>query len=159
MAIYDTNNLNRITTEAGGLCDNSHNNINHRINGCEDGVLKFGMGVVGTEEGTQIKLPESGATIETFEGITVNCCTERKDKIGKDALKKNATVGVLTNGQVCVRIKEDVIPACGDNLYLITEGEYAGIFTNKAENGAIAINGTFIGIKSADDTAPVMIVG
>ena len=124
-----------------------------------DGVLKFGMGVVvGTAKGAQVKLPESGAALANFEGITVNGFSTEMDMDGKVAIKKEATVGVLTHGRVWARIKAGITPACGDALYLITAGDNAGLFTNATETNAIAITGgKFVGTKGTGDIAPVEI--
>lgn len=144
---------------AGGLYDLSHHDVNSRRNECEDGVLKFGMGVVvGTEKGAQVKLPASGATLANFEGITVNGFSTEMDMDGAVALKKEATVGVLTHGKVWARIKAGITPAYGDKVYLITTGENAGLFTNATETGAIEITGAkFVGTKGTGNIAPVAI--
>ena len=142
---------------AGGLYDLSHHDVNSRRNECEDGVLKFGMGVVvGTTKGAQVKLPASGASLATFEGITVNGYSTEMDMEGAVALKNEATVGVLTHGRVWARIKAGITPAYGDKVYLITAGENAGLFTNATETGAIEITGgKFVGTKGTGNIAPV----
>ena len=142
---------------AGGLYDLSHHDVNSRRNECEDGVLKFGMGVVvGTTKGAQVKLPASGANIASFEGIVVNGHSTEMDMAGEVAVKNEATVGVLTHGRVWARIKAGITPAYGDALYLITAGENAGLFTNATETNAIAITGgKFVGTKGTGDIAPV----
>lgn len=141
---------------AGGLYDLSHHDVNSRRNECEDGVLDFGFGVVaGTIAGSQVKLPASGATAATFEGITVNGFSTEMDMNGKVAIKKDATVGVLVHGRVWARIAEGVTPKYGDALYLITSGANAGCFTNVA-SGAVAITGgRFVGTKGTGNIAPV----
>lgn len=141
---------------AGGLYDLSHHDVNSRRNECENGVLKFGMGVViGTLEGAQVKLPETGATAETFEGITVNGFSTEMDMNGVVALNHDATVGVLVHGKVWARIKDGITPKYGDKLYLITDGENAGYFTNATESNAIELNGKFVGVKGTGNVAPV----
>lgn len=144
---------------AGGLYDLSHHDVNSRRNECENGVLKFGMGVVvGTAKGAQVKLPASGATLATFEGITVNGFSTEMDMDGAVALKNEATVGVLTHGRVWARIKAGITPAYGEALYLIIDGENAGLFTNATETNAIEITGgKFVGTKGTGDIAPVEI--
>ena len=142
---------------AGGLYDLGHHDVNSRRNECEDGVLKFGMGVViGTLAGSQVKLPASGATVETFEGITVNGYSTEMDMAGEVALKNEATVGVLTHGKVWARIKDGITPKYGDKLYLITAGEEAGCFTNATGTNIIEITGgRFVGTKGTGNVAPV----
>ena len=141
---------------AGGLYDLSHHDVNSRRNECEDGVLKLGVGVVaGTLAGSQVKLPESGATAENFEGIVVNGFSTEMDMNGAVAVKKDATVGVLVHGRIWARIAEGVTPKYGDALYLIKSGDNAGCFTNVAD-GAIAITGgKFVGTKGTGNVAPV----
>lgn len=144
---------------AGGLYDLGHHDVNSRRNECEDGVLKFGMGVViGTLKGSQVKLPESGATADTFEGITVNGYSTEMDMAGAVALKNEATVGVLTHGKVWARIADGITTAYGDKLYLITSGAEAGCFTNATGDNTIEItNGKFVGTKGTGNVAPVEI--
>ena len=142
---------------AGGLYDLSHHDVNSRRNECEDGVLKFGMGVVcGTLPGSQVKLPVTGATVASFEGITVNGYSTEMDMDGAVALKHEATVGVLTHGKVWVRIKDGIAPKYSDKLYLITSGDEAGCFTNATASNAIEITGgMFVGTKGTGNVAPV----
>lgn len=138
---------------AGGLYDLSHHDVNSRINECEDGVLKFGMGVItGGNPGSDVRVPVVGAT--AFDGITVNGFSTEMDMAGAVALKNGATVGVLAHGKVWARIANGVSTDYGDELYLITDGEYAGYFTNVTE-GNLKINGRFVGPKGTGNVAPV----
>ena len=146
---------------AGGLYDLSPYAVDSRRNEADDGVLKFGMGVVvGTTAGNQVKVP--AATSDKFEGVALNGFSSELDMDGKLTLKKGATVGVLRKGRVWARIKAGVTVAYGNDVYLIANGANAGLFTNAEEkNGestviSIKITGAkFVGVKGTGDVAPV----
>lgn len=142
---------------AGGLYDLSRHDVVSRRNEENDGVIKFGMGVViGTTKGVQVKLPAAGATAGNFEGIVLNGFSTELDKDGKLVVTNDATVGVITYGKVWARIVADITPAYGDALYLVVSGDNAGLFTNASGENTMAITGAkFIGAKGTGDVAPV----
>ena len=142
---------------AGGLVDLSTHAINTRLNGESGNAMKFGMGVVqGATPGSDVKIPATGATIEKFEGVTVNGYTSEMDRDGKVTLAPNTSVGVLQYGKIWVRIKAEDAPAYGDKLYLIVNGANAGLFTKTTSGDTIEVtNGIFIGGKGTGDVAPV----
>ena len=118
---------------AGGIVDVAPHQIDTFLNEEENGVLKFGAGVVqGSKPGVNIALPKKAATAAKFEGITTNNRTTEYDLEGKLAVRKGAAVGVMRYGKIYGRVAEGVEPAYGDSVYLITEGEEAGCFTNEA---------------------------
>lgn len=144
---------------AGGLYDLSAHAINTRINGETGNTLMFGMGVVrGATPGSDVKIPASGAKIDTFEGVVVNGFTTEMDRDGKVTLPPNASVGVLQYGKIWVRIKDKDAPVYGDKLYLIINGDDAGLFTKTTSGDTIEVtNGHFIGGKGTGNVAPVEI--
>ena len=111
---------------AGGIVDVAPHQIDTFLNEEENGVLKFGAGVVqGSKPGVNIALPKKAATAAKFEGITTNNRTTEYDLEGKLAVRKGAAVGVMRYGKIYGRVAEGVEPAYGDSVYLITEGEEA----------------------------------
>lgn len=139
---------------AGGLYDLSHHTVDTFRNGEEDGVLKFGMGVF-TKDGDErcVVLPNHENSLD-FAGVSVNGFTTEMDMNGALALRKGATVGVLTHGRVWVRVKEGVEPKFGSELYIYTTGDDAGCFDCIGGDGKIDVKGRFIGPK-VGNLAPV----
>ncbi len=82
--------------------------------------------------------------------------TQQMDLNGAVKILKGQTVSVLRYGKAWARIAPDVSPAYGEPLYLITEGDSAGMFTNEAD-GALVVKGRFIGGADAGAIAPVEI--
>lgn len=130
---------------AGGIIDLAPYAIDTFLNEEETGVMKPGMGVVqGSDPGTNIALPESGATAADFEGVTTNNRTTEFDMDGKIRMLKGKAVGVMRYGRIYVRLASDAEPSYGDPLYLVTTGEDAGCFTeDESEN--VAVSGRFLG--------------
>lgn len=146
MSVQTSYNFGTSRGIPGGLVDLSKYVIDTRLNEAANGALMFGMGVVqGTVPGVNVKLPATGATIATFEGITVNGFTQQHDLEGKVALNNNQSVGILRSGRVWVRVEEDDEPAYGDQLYLIIGGTEIGCFTSTdGSTNTLAVNGRFI---------------
>lgn len=146
---------------AGGLYDLTVHVVDTRT--VEDGVIRFGLGVVeGTTKGKQVKLPVAASTAKVFEGVVINSHSNEMDMKGDVKLGAGATVGVVKNGRVYVRIANGVDPAYGDALYLITSGDEAGYFTNAAAGTSdsfktVKVTGHFLGAKATDAIAPVYI--
>lgn len=139
---------------AGGIVDLAPYAVDTFLNEEENGILKFGVGVVqGSKSGINIALPVKASTVDVFEGITVNNRTTEYDMDGKLAIRKGASVGVMRYGRVYGRIATKIKPEYGDSVYLITEGEEVGCFTNAAagtepesqDPATIAIKGRFLG--------------
>lgn len=100
---------------AGGIVDVAPHQIDTFLNEEENGVLKFGAGVVqGSKPGVNIALPKKAATAAKFEGITTNNRTTEYDLEGKLAVRKGAAVGVMRYGKIYGRVAEGVEPAYGD---------------------------------------------
>lgn len=136
---------------AGGIVDLAPYAIDTFLNEAENGVMKFGVGVVrGTNPGVNVKLPS--ATGDKFEGIAVNNRTTEYDLEGNLAIRKGASVGVMRYGRVYGRVAEGVKPAYGDAVYMVATGDEAGYFTNVAD-GAIAVKARFLG--TVDATAQI----
>lgn len=142
---------------AGGIVDLAPYAIDTFLNEEENGVLKFGTGVVqGSKPGINIVLPASGATADTFEGIATNNRTTEYDMDGKLAVRKGASVGVMRYGRIYGRVAADVEPAYGDPVYLIAGGDEAGCFTNAAGDSTIAVKGRFLG--GVDTNAQIAVI-
>ena len=139
---------------ADGIVDLAPYAIDAFLTEEDTGKMQFGMGVVtGSKKGTGIKLPVKASTAANFEGVTTNRRTTEYDVEGDLKLRKAATIGVMRYGRIYVRVAAGVKPGYGDSLYLITEGEEAGCFTNaaastesgSADKATIAIKGRFLG--------------
>lgn len=130
---------------AGGIVDLAPYAIDTFINEAETGVMMFGMGVVqGSIPGSNINLPESGAAASEFEGITTANRTTEYDLEGNLSVRKGAAIGVMRYGRIYCRVAADVEPAYGDAVYLVTDGDDVGCFTN-TEGNTIAVKGRFLG--------------
>lgn len=141
---------------AGGIVDLTPHAIDTFLNEAENGVMKFGVGVVqGSIPGTNVNLPAAGATAAKFEGIVVNGRTTEYDMDGKLALRKGVAVGVMRYGRIYGRVAADVKPAYGEAVYMIASGEEAGCFTNVAD-GNVAVKARFLGtVDSTAQIAPI----
>ena len=72
---------------AGGIVDLAPYAIDTFLNEEENGVMKFGLGVVkGSNPGVNIALPTEAATAGDFEGITTNNRTTEYDMDGNLAI-------------------------------------------------------------------------
>lgn len=141
---------------AGGIFDMFHYPVESRFNEEENGVLRFGVGVVrGSIAGSNIKLPATGATAADFEGVVVNGFSNQQDLEGKLHILNNQNVGVMRKGKIWVVLKEGEAPAYGGPIHLITDGEEAGCF---ATSGGVEIAGRFIG-SACKGVAPVELYG
>ena len=135
---------------AGGLVDLAPYAIDTFLNGEDNGVMKFGVGVIqGSKPGTNIAMPIKTATAAKFEGVSTNNRTTEYDMDGKLFVRKGRPVGVMRYGRIYARVAEGVEPGYGDALYLIVEGDEAGYFTSAAaasgEPATIAVKGRFMG--------------
>jgi len=129
---------------AGGIVDLAPYAVDSFLNEEEDGVLKFGTGVVkGSKPGINIALPAEDSTAAEFEGITTNNRTTEYDVYGKLAIRKGASVGVMRHGRIYGRVATGVNPEYGDAVYLIVSGEEAGCFTNESAGG-VAVKARFL---------------
>ena len=98
----------------GGIVDLAPYAIDTFLNDEENGVLKFGMGVVqGSKPGVNIALPAAGATADKFEGIATNNRTTEYDMDGRVFVRKGVGVGVMRYGRIYVRVKTGDAPEYG----------------------------------------------
>lgn len=129
--------------QAGGIYDLAPYEVNTFINAANDGVMKFGMGVVsGTKAGTEIKVGSGD-----FEGIVTNRRTNENGIFGGVEIRKGVALGVMRWGKIYGLLAANVEPAYGDKVYLVTSGDDAGCFTNTS-TGNKEIAGVFEGTAS-----------
>lgn len=150
---------------AGGIVDLAPYAIDTFLNEENNGVLKFGIGVVsGTKPGTNIALPVKADTAAKFEGITTNNRTTEYNVDGSLSVNKGASVGVMKYGRIHARVSAGVTPSYGDAVYMIVEGDEAGYFTDtpastdsgSSDKKTIAIKGRFISaVDAASNTAMI----
>lgn len=134
--------------QAGGIYDLAPYAVDSFCNESNDGVVKFGMGVVkGTTAGKQVKAPASGAAAADFEGIVTNRRTTENAIDGGVLVKKGATLGVMRYGRIFGLLADSVTPAYGDAVYMVPSGDDAGCFTNSSTS-TVAIKGRFLSTAS-----------
>lgn len=131
---------------AGGLFDLSAHEVSTRQ--AEGDGISFGTGVVvGTNKGTDVAIPTSAATSEDFEGVVVhNSVMVEKDMNNKVAIEDKRTVGCLHHGKIWVKVGKSASPAYKEKVYMITDGEEAGLFTTSADTSSkVEVNAIFLG--------------
>lgn len=131
---------------AGGIVDLSHKVVDSRVYEEVDTAitLKYGMGVVvGSSPATNVNAPSQASTLAEFEGILVNGHTTQQDLDGILSITDGSSVGVMRSGRIWTRTDPSVTISYGDSLYLITEGEFSGYFTN-VEESSMKVNGRFM---------------
>lgn len=141
---------------AGGLFDLSAHEVATRQ--AEGPNISFGVGVVvGTNRGTDVALPTSAATADDFEGVVVhNSVMVEKDMNNKVVIEDKRTVGCLHHGKIWVKVGTNAKPAYKGKVYMITDGDEAGLFTSvddaatKVEVNAIFLGETDDGIANAE---------
>ncbi len=142
---------------AGGIVDIAPYAIDTFLNAEETGTLKFGLGVVkGETPGTNIILPTSGAKAEDFEGIAVNNRTTEYDVEGKLHIRKGASVGVMRFGRIYGQVANGVEPSYGDTVYLITDGDEVGCFTNESTGSVVPVKARFL--SGVDTTCQIAVI-
>lgn len=154
MAVQTSYGFSTSRGAPGGIYDLSPRAVNSRS--AEEKIL-FGIGVVqGSTPGSNIIIPTEDSTAADFEGVTVNGGTQEMDLEGKTVVKAGTSVSVMRHGRVWVRVEDDAKIAYGEDLYLITDGDSAGYFTNAdSEATKVAVAGKFIGGSGTDGIAPV----
>ena len=132
---------------AGGLFDLSAHEVSTRQS--EGEGVTFGVGVVvGTNKGTDVKLPTADSTADQFEGVVVhNSVMAELDMNNKLNIGEKRTVGCLHHGKIWVKTGENAAPAYKEKVYLIVEGEEAGLFTTSADTATkIELNARYLGV-------------
>ena len=138
---------------AGGLYDMSPRAVNSRTTEAE---IVFGIGVMqGSAPGSNVALPAAASAAAAFEGIVLNGGTQEMNMEGAVTVGKGKTVSVLSYGRAWVRVEPESEIKYGDDLYLITDGDHAGRFTNSSSTSTkIAVPGKFIGANTTTGIAP-----
>ena len=131
---------------AGGLFDLSAHEVSTRQ--AEGTGISFGIGVVtGTNGGTDVKIPTSEAVPRDFEGVVVhNSVMVEMDMDNKVAIGDKRTVGCLHHGKVWVKTGKNAVPKYREKVYVITDGDEAGLFTTSADTATkVEVNAIFLG--------------
>ena len=109
----------------GGKFDLSNDEVKSRVNDEADGAMKFGIAVaVGASAGNSVKIPATGTT-------------------AKDVIRKGATLGIITKGNVWGRIAKTANPEYHKPAYVIISGEEAGCFTDTSGATTVDISAKF----------------
>jgi hypothetical protein len=145
------------TGSAGGIVDLAAHVINTFLNEEESGAMKFGVGVVqGSKPGINVALPTAEAKAEQFEGITTNNRTTEYDLEGNIFVHQGKPVGVMRYGKIYGRVAAGIEPEYGDSVYLVTDGDEAGFFTNTEGDSTVAIKARFL--SGVDTSAQVAVI-
>ena len=139
----------------GGIVDLAPHLVDTFINEEQTGSMKYGFGVVYGTKPTKVKRPASGATAQTFAGITVNNRHTEYDLEGNIRIPENRAIGVMRYGRIYGRVVDGAEIEYGDPVYLITDGEYAGFFSNDEDDG-IAIKARFL--SGMDNSTKVAVI-
>ncbi len=146
MAVQTSYNFGFPKGIVGGLFDlSAHEVVTRQAEGTE---ISFGIGVViGTNKGTDVKLPTATTTSTDFEGVVVhNSVMVEMDRDNKVQIGEKRTVGCLHHGKIWVKTGANAVPAYKEKVYLITDGEEAGMFTTSADTATkVEVNGIFLG--------------
>ena len=132
---------------AGGLFDLSAHEVSTRQS--EGDGVTFGVGVVvGTNKGTDVKLPTAECTAEQCEGVIVhNSVMAELDMNNKLNIGEKRTVGCLHQGKIWVKTGKDAKPAYKEKVFIITEGDEAGLFTTSADTATkVELNARYLGV-------------
>lgn len=128
----------------GGKADLVLDVVVTRINEENDDVLKNGMGVVaGTVVGTDVKLPKTGATAASFEGIVLASGLNELDMSGHLSVKKNVTLNILKKGKVYASVVDAATPTVGGTAYLVISGADAGKFASASGSNTLDVGVKF----------------
>lgn len=148
MAAQSSYSFNFPKGVAGGLFDLSSHEVFTRQ--AEGGGISFGIGVVtGTNKGTDVKLPTASVSALDFEGVVVhNSVMVEMDMNNKVEIGDKRTVGCLHHGKIWVKTGENAVPEYKEKVYLITDGDEAGMFTTKSDSSSakVEVNGIFLGV-------------
>lgn len=132
---------------AGGLFDLSAHEVSTRQ--AEGTGISFGVGVVvGTNRGTDVKLPTATAGMLDFEGVVVhNSVMVEMDMDNKVMIGDKKTVGCLHHGKIWVKTGQKAMPGYKEKVYLIIDGDEAGLFTTASDNEStkVEVNGVYLG--------------
>lgn len=149
MAAQTSYNFGHPKGIAGGLYDLSAHEIVTRQ---AEGSTTFGIGVVtGTNRGVDVTAPTSGSTSADFEGVIVhNSVMAELDMDNRVKIGDKRTVGCLHHGRIWVKTGSNAAPAYREKVFLITDGDEAGLFTSSEDTAEkIELNAYYLG--AADD--------
>ena len=146
MAVQTNYGISSSKGVAGGLFDLSAHEVSTKQ--AEGANISFGLGVViGTNKGTDVKIPDSEAKSDDFEGVVVhNSVMVEKDMNNNVSIESKRTVGCLSYGRIWVQTGEKAAPDYKEKVYMITDGEEAGKFTTSEDPSTkVEVNAVFLG--------------
>lgn len=146
MAVQTSYNFGSSKGVAGGLYDLSDHEVATRQ---AEGSTAFGVGVVtGTNKGVDVTVPTSESTSADFEGVIVhNSVMAEMDMDNRLEIGDKRTVGCLQRGKIWVKTGSKAVPAYKGKVYLITDGDEAGMFTSSDDTATkMELNAYFLGV-------------
>ena len=132
---------------AGGLFDLSAHEVSTRQS--EGEGVTFGVGVVvGKNKGTDVKLPTADSTADQHAGVVVhNSVMAELDMNNKLNICEKRTVGCLHHGKIWVETGKDSAPAYKEKVYLIVDGDEAGLFNTSGDSATkVELNAHYLGV-------------
>ncbi len=145
MAVQTSYNFGFSKGVAGGLYDLSDHEVATRQ---AEGSTAFGVGVVtGTNKGVDVTVPTSESTSADFEGVIVhNSVMTELDMDNRLEIGDKRTVGCLQRGKIWVKTGAKAVPAYKAKVFLITDGDEAGMFTSSDDAATkMELNAYFLG--------------
>ena len=155
MSAQTTYRWDTVMGAAGGIVDLAPYAIDTFLNEENDGVMQFGMAVVGGTNADQIKLPGNSASATDFLGVTVNNRSTELQINGDLVLANKKAVGVMRYGRVYVRVETGLTITPGSAAYVIKSGDDAGKFTNSSSS-TLAVKARFL--SAVDGAADIAMV-
>ncbi len=142
MSMWNEYNNRTPAGVAGGLYDLTDHVVDSFRIDAPDGKLKCGMGVVqGTNPATDVTLPATGATLNTFAGVLMNGGSNEMDMENNLIIRNSSSQSIMRSGRVWGRLATGAEPAYGEQVHLILDGDDVGCFGNA---GGLAINARFL---------------
>lgn len=145
MAVQTSYNFGFSKGVAGGLYDLSDHEVATRQ---AEGSTSFGIGVVaGTNRGIDVTVPTAESSSADFEGVIVhNSVMAEMDMDNRLEIGDKRTVGCLQHGKIWVKKGSKAVPAYKGKVFLITDGEEAGLFTSSDDTATkMELNAYFLG--------------
>ena len=155
MSAQTTYRWDTVMGAAGGIVDLAPYAIDTFANEENDGVMKFGIAVVGGTAADQCKVVTSTSEEADFLGVSVNNRTTELAINGDLTIASKASVGVMRWGRVYVRVAHGLTIVPGTAAYVITSGNDVGKFTN-ASSGTLAVKARFL--SACDGAADIAMV-
>ena len=155
MSAQTTYRWDTVMGAAGGIVDLAPYAIDTFANEENDGVMQFGIAVVGGTNADQCKVVTSSSAATDFLGVSVNNRTTELAINGDLTIANKASVGVMRWGRIYVKVASGLTITPGEAAYVIISGDDIGKFTNSSSS-TLAVKARFLSaVDGAADIAQV----